>query len=119
MLLIKAYTHRSKSESVGRLFQLGVINATVRNQIIPYKTLKRRLAHGSRLAALESDRLFRVVRIIAIDEELFGNQQKAKRWLSTSKSRVSGKSPFAMLCTLEGSHLTEETLFQAAQGFIF
>lgn len=107
------------SETVCVLFERGVISATVRDQIIPYNTLKRRLAHGSRLTALESDRLFRVVRVIAIAEELFGDQQKAKRWLSTSKSRFSGKSPFAMLCTFQGSQLVEEVLFQAAEGFTF
>lgn len=107
------------SESVSGLFELGVISATVRDPIIPYKTLKNRLAHGRRLSAIESDRLFRVVRIIAMTEALFGNQQKATRWLSTSKSCFSGKSPFAMLCTFQGCHLVEERLFQTVEGFTF
>ncbi|MGO4102039.1 antitoxin Xre/MbcA/ParS toxin-binding domain-containing protein [Pseudomonas sp. TAF7] len=101
------------------LFERGIISATVRDQIVPFRTLKRRLAQGSRLTTLESDRLFRFVRIIAIAEEVFGDQQKAKRWLSTSKSRFSGRRPFTMLCTLPGSHLVEETLLQAAEGFTF
>ncbi|WP_405046819.1 MbcA/ParS/Xre antitoxin family protein [Pseudomonas sp. 3296] len=57
--------------------------------------------------------------MIAIAEERFCDQQKAKRWLSASKSRFSGNSPFAMLFTFQGSHLVEETLFQVAEGFIF
>ncbi|WP_442963230.1 MbcA/ParS/Xre antitoxin family protein [Pseudomonas sp. OV226] len=52
-------------------------------------------------------------------DQRFCDQQKAKRWLSASKSRFSGNSPFAMLFTFQGSHLVEETLFQVAEGFIF
>lgn len=107
------------SDSVSRLFELGIISATVRDQIIPYKTLKSRLARGQRLSASESDRLFRIARIIAIAGVLFGDEEKAKRWLSTSKCCFSGKSPLAMLTTLQGSNLVEEMLNQAAEGFTF
>jgi hypothetical protein len=45
------------SESICRLFEPPVISATVREQIIPYKTLTRTLTNGTRLTAIESDRL--------------------------------------------------------------
>lgn len=107
------------SDNVSRLFELRIISAEVRDQIIPYTTPKRRLARGQRLSASESDRLFRIARVIAIAGVLFGDGEKAKRWLSTSKCCFSGKSPLEMLTTLQGSHLVEEMLNQAAEGFTF
>jgi len=50
---------------------------------------------------------------------LFGNDEKAKRWLSKPKDRFSGKSPVAMLSTLQGSRQVEEMLIQLAEGFTF
>jgi putative toxin-antitoxin system antitoxin component (TIGR02293 family) len=57
------------------------------------------LARGQRLTVEESDRLFRVAHIMAMAQTLFGDDEKAKHWLSKSKDRFSGKSPIAMLST--------------------
>ncbi|WP_390899651.1 antitoxin Xre/MbcA/ParS toxin-binding domain-containing protein [Pseudomonas arsenicoxydans] len=108
-----------KSGSVSRLLELGIISAAVRDQIIPYTTLKRRLERGQRLSTSESDRLFRIARVIAMAGVVFGDEEKAKRWLSTPKFCFSGKNPLAMLTTFQGSHLVEEMLNQAAEGFTF
>ncbi|MNY41823.1 hypothetical protein D3C86_1766650 [compost metagenome] len=67
----------------------------------------------------ESDRLFRVAHITAMAQTLFGDDEKAKHWLSKSKDRFSGKSPIAMLSTTQGTRLIEELLIQTAEGFAF
>jgi putative toxin-antitoxin system antitoxin component (TIGR02293 family) len=67
----------------------------------------------------ESDRLFRVAHITAMAETLFEYNEKAKRWLSKSKDRFSGKSPLAMLSTLQGTRQVEEMLIQVAEGLAF
>ena len=90
------------TDNVSRLFELRIISAEVRDQIIPYKTPKRRLARGQRLSASERDRLFRITCVIAIAGVIFGDEGKAKRWLSTSRYCFFGKSPLAMHATFQG-----------------
>ncbi|NWB98432.1 DUF2384 domain-containing protein [Pseudomonas gingeri] len=105
-----------------RLMQLcdqGDVTPLGRDQIIPLKTLKTRVARDQRLTVDESDRLFRAAHIIAMADTLFGNDEKAKRWLSKPKDRFSGKSPMAMLSTIQGTRQVEEMLIQLAEGFAF
>lgn len=89
------------------------------DKIVPLNTLKSRLACGQRLTVDESDRLFRVVHIIAMAGALFEDDEKAKRWLSKSKERFFGKSPIAMLSTMQGTWRVEELLIQLADGISF
>ncbi|MFY0729655.1 antitoxin Xre/MbcA/ParS toxin-binding domain-containing protein [Pseudomonas sp. NFX15] len=107
------------ADRVIALFDLGAITPSERNQIIPFKTLKARLATNERLTLHESNRLFRFAHIIAMAVTLFGSNEKAKRWLSKPKSRFVRKAPFAMLSTYLGTRLVEEMLIQAAEGFAF
>jgi len=93
--------------SVKAIFDLGRLSSLDRDQII---SLKTRSARGQQLTVEESDRLFRVAHIIAMAQTLFGDDEKAKHWLSKSKDRFSGKSPIAMLSTIQGTHLVEEML---------
>lgn len=106
-------------DRVSCLCEFGTITPVVRDQIIPYKILKNRLARGQRLTVSESDRLFRVAHVIAVAEALFGDEEKARRWLTKPKSSFSGRSPFAMLTTTQGVRHVEEVLFQAVEGFTF
>ncbi|MNN59486.1 hypothetical protein D3C81_1746040 [compost metagenome] len=52
-------------------------------------------------------------------DAVFGNDEKAKRWLSKPKDRFSGRSPMAMLSTVQGTRQVEETLIQLAEGYAF
>ncbi|MHC8376174.1 antitoxin Xre/MbcA/ParS toxin-binding domain-containing protein [Pseudomonas sp. MDT1-16] len=107
------------ANSVKALCDRGTLSALERDQIIPPKTLQTRLARGQLLTADESDRLYRVVHITAMAEALIADHEKAKRWLSESKDRFSGKSPREMLSTVEGARRVEEMLIQIAEGFAF
>lgn len=105
--------------NVKLLCDLGTLSGAERDQIIPLKTLKKRLANGQRLTVNQSDRLFRVVHITAMAEVLFESDEKARRWLSKPKTRFSGKSPIAMLSTSQGTLQVEEVLIQLAEGLVF
>ncbi|RKS27960.1 putative toxin-antitoxin system antitoxin component (TIGR02293 family) [Pseudomonas sp. WPR_5_2] len=107
------------TDSVMALCDIGVIGPSERNQIIPLRTLKARLATHQRLTLHESDRMFRFAHIIAMAVTLFGSNEKAKRWLSKPKDRFSGKPPFAMLSTFLGTRLVEEMLIQTVEGIAF
>ncbi|MNI77164.1 hypothetical protein D3C73_1334410 [compost metagenome] len=106
-------------DSVMALCGVGAIGPSERNQIIPLRTLKARLATHQRLTLYESNRVFRFAHIIAMAVTLFGSNEKAKRWLSKPKDRFLGKAPFAMLSTFQGTRLVEEMLFQVAEGIAF
>lgn len=105
--------------SVKALCELGAITPLERDQIIPLECLRTRLARGQRLTVEESDRLFRIAHIIATAQVLFGDDEKARRWLSKSKHRFSGKNPVGMLSTTQGTRLIEEMLIRMAEGFVF
>ncbi|VVO02952.1 antitoxin Xre/MbcA/ParS toxin-binding domain-containing protein [Pseudomonas fluorescens] len=102
-----------------KLCDQGDVTPLERDQIIPLKTLKTRIAKDQKLTVDESDRLFRAAHITAMADALFGNDEKAKRWLSKPKDRFSGKSPMAMLSTIQGTRQVEEMLIQLAEGFTF
>ncbi|MPQ71591.1 DUF2384 domain-containing protein [Pseudomonas sp. MWU12-2323] len=87
--------------------------------IIPLTPLKTRTAKDQRLTINDSDPLLRAVRITAIANTLFGNDEKAKRWLSKPKEHFSGKSPMTMLSTIQGTRQVEEMLIRLAEGLTF
>jgi putative toxin-antitoxin system antitoxin component (TIGR02293 family) len=102
-----------------KLCEQGDMTTAERDQIIPLKTLKTRAAKDQKLTVDESDRLFRAAHITAMADAVFGNEEKAKRWLSKPKDRFSGLSPIAMLSTVQGTRQVEETLIQMTEGFAF
>jgi putative toxin-antitoxin system antitoxin component (TIGR02293 family) len=107
------------AKNLMKLFEQGDVTTFERDQIIPLKTLKTRIAKDQRLTVDESDRLFRAAHITAMADAVFGNEEKAKRWLSKSKERFRGLSPLAMLSTVQGTRQVEEMLIQMAEGFAF
>jgi uncharacterized protein (DUF2384 family) len=52
-------------------------------------------------------------------EVLFGDNIKARRWLSKPKSRFAGRKPLEMLSTLPGTREVEVMLIQVAEPFAF
>lgn len=107
------------ASSIKTLCDSGTLSPEERDRIIPLKTLKTKLVNNQQLTVGESDRLFRMAHIIAMAEVIFGDVEKAKHWLSKPKSRLSGKSPNAMLSTTQGTHRVEELLIQVAEGMTF
>lgn len=99
--------------------ELGQISPAECDRILSRKTLTTLLARGQRLTVGESDQLFRLVHIIAMAEALFGNEEKARRWLCKIKTELSGQTPMAMLSTSPGTRRVEEMLIQTAEGFAF
>ena len=58
----------------------------------------------------------RVARITATAEQVFGETERAWRWLRTPKQRFDGKTPIEMLGTEAGARLVEELLVQFEYG---
>jgi putative toxin-antitoxin system antitoxin component (TIGR02293 family) len=107
------------AERVKAMADDGLISPLERDHIIPLKTLKSRLSRGQPLTVDESDRLFRSAHIAALAHALFGDEAKARRWLTKPKDRFAGKTPVSMLSTIQGTRQVEEALVQLAEGFAF
>ncbi|MCI1039478.1 antitoxin Xre/MbcA/ParS toxin-binding domain-containing protein [Pseudomonas putida] len=110
-------THGFAATWLVKLTERGVFTPVERDQIIPLRTLKTRIERDQPLTVEESDRLFRSAHITAMAEAVFGEADKAKRWLSKPKERFSGLTPMQMLTTQQGTTQVEEMLLQIAEGF--
>jgi putative toxin-antitoxin system antitoxin component (TIGR02293 family) len=85
--------------------------------IIPARTLKHRRNRKEPLNVDESDRLARVVRLYNLAAHVFGNPEKARKWLSSPKHRFEQRSPLSMMRTESGGHQVEEMLVQIDEGY--
>lgn len=82
---------------------------------IPRKTLAHRRLLGH-LTPEQSDRLDRLMRMIGLAEETFGNPAKAATWLRRPNRALAGEPPLDFLDTDRGCRLVEDLLDRIAQG---
>jgi putative toxin-antitoxin system antitoxin component (TIGR02293 family) len=85
--------------------------------VLPPRTLSHRRAKGESLSLEETDRAVRVARIMALAEGVFGDKEKAMRWLRKTPRRFEGRTPLAMLATEAGGRLVEQALIQIDEGY--
>jgi putative toxin-antitoxin system antitoxin component (TIGR02293 family) len=85
--------------------------------VIPLRTLKHRRQRQEPLNADESDRLARVARLWEFALRVFGNPDKARRWLTKPKIRFDERTPLAMMHTGAGGDGVEEMLGQIEEGY--
>ena len=84
--------------------------------VIPARTLKHRRQRQEPLNLDESDRLARVARLWELGVKVFGDPDKARRWLTKPKMRFEERSPLTMMHTDLGSRQVEEMLIQIDEG---
>lgn len=82
---------------------------------IPRATFIRRLREHS-LTTAESDRVLRVARILQESERVFGNGDKANRWLTCPSPLLGGASPVDLLATDAGAHDVQCALVRIDYG---
>lgn len=81
------------------------------------RSLQRRRRSG-RLARYESDRLYRLARIVALANEFLGDHGKAIRWLKRPNRALGGIAPVEALDTELGARQVENILGRIAYGGI-
>jgi putative toxin-antitoxin system antitoxin component (TIGR02293 family) len=79
------------------------------------RSLQRRRREG-RLARFESDRLYRLARIIALAKHYLGNEGVATRWLKRPNRALGGKAPLESIDTEPGARAVENVLGRIAYG---
>jgi putative toxin-antitoxin system antitoxin component (TIGR02293 family) len=106
-------------EVVGRVMgsaglTLKVLAATL--DLSP-RSLQRRNRQG-RLARHESDRLYRLARIIALAKYYIGESGSAARWLKEPNRALAGRAPLDVIDTEPGARSVENLLGRIAYGGI-
>ena len=81
------------------------------------RSLQRRRSTG-RLARYESDRLYRLARIVALANEYLGDHERASRWLKRPNRALGGIAPVTAIDTELGARQVENVLGRIAYGGI-
>jgi putative toxin-antitoxin system antitoxin component (TIGR02293 family) len=79
------------------------------------RSLQRRRREG-RLATYESDRLYRLARIIALAKHYLGGVETATRWLKRPNRALGGSAPLESIDTEPGARAVENVLGRIAYG---
>ena len=79
------------------------------------RSLQRRRREG-RLARYESDRVYRLARIIALAKRYLGNDETAIRWLRRPNRSLGGSAPLDLIDTEPGARAVENVLGRIAYG---
>ncbi len=88
---------------------------------ISRRTLSRRIQEAvadthKRLSPAESDRLYRLARIVARANEVFDDEQEAQRWLNEPKRALQGQSPLEVIKTEPGVQQVDLLLGRIEHG---
>lgn len=81
------------------------------------RSLQRRRRSG-RLARFESDRLYRLARVVAQAQQSLGDRENAARWLKRSNRALGGVAPLSVMDTEVGARQVENVLGRIAYGGI-
>lgn len=79
------------------------------------RSLQRRRREG-RLAKYESDRLYRLARVVALAKRYIGDGEKASRWLKRPNRALGGRVPLDLIDTEPGARAVENVLGRIAYG---
>jgi putative toxin-antitoxin system antitoxin component (TIGR02293 family) len=88
-----------------------------RRALIPDRTLLRRLSTGSALTAEEGERVLEAAHLLALALRVFGSEEKARKWLSTPKTRFNGSSPLVLATSAPGVRAIEQLLGEIEEGY--
>ena len=102
--------------TVDALLESGQLTAAELDRLaIPRKTLAHRRQNG-RLSPEQSDRLLRIMRVLELAGEVFGNPEKAKIWLRRPSKPLRDQAPLDLLDTDIGAREVEKLLGHIAHG---
>lgn len=104
-------------DSIDALKTRGFTNDEVYKIVAPRRTLARRKEKSEDLTVAESDRVIRLNRISEMADRVFGDPEKAQRWLR-KKSRVLNELPIVLLESETGAYLVEQELHRIDYGML-
>jgi putative toxin-antitoxin system antitoxin component (TIGR02293 family) len=105
-------------DSIDNLKALGFSNDEIYRIVAPRRTLARRRDLKQNLTTSESDRVLRLERISEMACRVFGNPEKARRWLRSEIIALNGVRPIELLETESGAHEVEQELIRIDYGML-
>jgi putative toxin-antitoxin system antitoxin component (TIGR02293 family) len=101
-------------EFVEKIIEAGQLTI---EEVVALNIPENRQAAGvNRLTPEQSDRLFRVLRVLQEAEETFANPEKARLWMRRPTRALGGQSPIELLDTDVGARSVEALLARIAHG---
>ena len=85
---------------------------------ISIKTLQRKRASHARFTLQESDRMYRIARILAVATVVFGGEEDAREWLMQPQFILDQEVPFNLMQTEAGAQEVEDALGRIAEGVL-
>ena len=98
------------------LTALGFSMDEIYRFVAPRRTIARRIANRETLTVAENDSALRLVRVIDHADQVFGDREKALRWLRKPSRALNGIAPIDLLESETGAHLVEQALYQIEFG---
>jgi putative toxin-antitoxin system antitoxin component (TIGR02293 family) len=83
------------------------------------RTVQRKQVLSARLSPAASDRLSRIGRIYTLAVEVFGDSDKAARWMKRPSRALANELPLKLLDTDAGTQQVEQELRQIQHGFVY
>jgi len=107
---------RSQTTLFDELLHSGFSEDELHELVIPKRTLARRRAARELLTVEETDKAMRLMRIVETATRVFGDHDKAARWLRKAKRQLFGQTPLAFLRSEAGARVVEEMLVRIDHG---
>jgi putative toxin-antitoxin system antitoxin component (TIGR02293 family) len=114
--ILRIVEARLATSVINRLATLGLVRSEIDEVIIPARTLQHRRTRREKLTTEESDRVLRVIRVLATTEEVYGSRERALAWLRRPNARLDGRIPLFLAKTDIGARIVEELLGQIDEG---
>jgi putative toxin-antitoxin system antitoxin component (TIGR02293 family) len=86
--------------------------------VVPRRTFARRLKRHEPLTVEETDRAIRLARVAELAERIFGDKEKAHRWLRKPKLALDRATPLTYLASEGGARVVEDMLWRIDYGIL-
>jgi putative toxin-antitoxin system antitoxin component (TIGR02293 family) len=116
--LASCVQHGFPARSIEALVKHGIPDHEIFRSVISRRTFHRRQAQNENLTAEESDRAERFGRMLALAALVFGDEDRAARWLRQPIQRLDNRAPVEMLASSIGARVVEELLLQSYFGLV-
>jgi putative toxin-antitoxin system antitoxin component (TIGR02293 family) len=103
--------------AIERVLASGASNTMVYSLILPRRTFDHRRQKHQPLNDDEAERAVILVNTLALAERVFGEADKALRWLNNPNPHFGGKPPIESLRSALGAREVEEELIRIDDGY--
>src|SRR5712691_11390680 len=114
--LARVVARRLPLQALAHAKRGGFSEQEIAEYIIPPRTRRHRQRRKEPLTVEESDKLVRLARIQAVAEDVFGDADKANRWLRQPLGILDGKAPLELARTEPGARVVEQILAKIQWG---